>query len=79
MSIVGSNMQVHSAGTDILLVHRRVESGCSGEQGSTLEDRWQRWSPGISFGESGESRKYANTCKCVGSLAWIRIVNRRPE
>ncbi len=44
-------MQVHSAGTDILL----VESGCSGEQGSTLEDRWQRWSPGISFGESQES------------------------
>ncbi len=28
---------------------------------------------------AGESRKYGNTCKCVGSLAWIRIVNRRPD
>ncbi len=35
-------MQVHGAGTDILLVHRRVESGCSGERGSTLESRWKR-------------------------------------
>ncbi len=48
-------MQVHGAGTDILLVHRRVESGCSGERGSMLEDRWQLGSPGISFGESLES------------------------
>ncbi len=45
-------MQVHGAGTDILLVHRRVESGCSGEWVSTLEDWWQHGSPGISFGES---------------------------
>ncbi len=48
-------MQVHGAGTDILLVHRRVESGCSGERGSTLESRSKRGRPGISFGESLES------------------------
>ncbi len=46
---------MHGAETDILLVHRRVESGCSGERGSTLEDCWQHGSPGISFGESLES------------------------
>ncbi len=43
-------MQVHGAGTNILLVHRRVESGCSGELGSTLKNHWKRGSPGISFG-----------------------------
>ncbi len=48
-------MQVHSEITNILLIHRRVESGCSGERGSTLENRWKRGSPGISFGESLES------------------------
>ncbi len=48
-------MHVHCAGTDILLVHRRVQSGCSGERGLTLEDRWQCGSPGIPFGESLES------------------------
>ncbi len=47
-------MQVHGAGTDILLVHRRVESGCLGERGSTLDNRWKREGPGISFGGSLE-------------------------
>ncbi len=56
-------------GTDILLVHRKVESGCSGERGSTLVNHWKRGRPGISFGESLESLGgKQNTGKCVGSL-----------
>ncbi len=62
-------MQMHGAGTDIFFVHRRVESRCSGEQGSTLENCWKRGSPGISFGESLTSLGVKqNTGKCVGSL-----------
>ncbi len=50
-------MQVYGAGTDILLVHRRVESGCTGERGSMLENRWKRGSPGIILWRiAGESR-----------------------
>ncbi len=61
-------MQVYGAGTDILLVHRRVESGCTGERGSMLENRWKRGSPGISFGESLESLGGKQTQVSVGSL-----------
>ncbi len=62
-------MRVHGAGTDILLVHRRVESGFSGDRGSMLENCWKRERPGISFGESLKSLGgKQNTGKCVGSL-----------
>ncbi len=62
-------MQVHGAGTDILLVHRRVETGCSGERESKLENRWKCGRPGISFGELLERQGgKQNTDKCVGSL-----------
>ncbi len=51
-------MQVHGAGIDILLVHRRVESGCSGERGSTQENRWKRRRTlNILWRIAGESRR----------------------
>ncbi len=70
-------MQVHGARTDILLVHRRVESGFSGDRGSMLENHWKCR---ISFGKSLESLAgKQNTGKFVESLVYIRIVNHRPD
>ncbi len=61
-------MQVHGAGTDILLVHRRVELGREGiNAGESLETRGH----GISFGESLESLG----CKQnTGNTVWYRSV-----
>ncbi len=43
-------LRVICARTDMLFDHRGRESGCRGEQESTLENRWRTRSPGIYTG-----------------------------